>query len=375
MDYEFLCQGHNSIYQTQYQEENYNKRNFKVYVTVPNTQEEVGVLLLIAGFGGNANSNIYKKMRRELANTYNLVTIQCDYFGWEFMQSSLETICIPNKLIEQLENYMDPIDYKKLYEKMKDRQITIQELVECKITNVISAALSANIKETGDNFNDMSYMQALDNITATLVVLNKLLTDGYKVNTNKIIINGNSQGAYLAYLCNRMCPNLYTHILDNSAWDYPKYFRSNRVLNIGTNMMKFKIDYNYIAKNFIKDVETLKISNLYGGFKNTCNIISYHGVDDTLITIEEKKEQLEGIDNVHLNIITQEHLKNGVFRSTEHGLNADFLKIFELFYKNYVEEIESKEELAFSQKVYLYRQQIEIDYTSGLPYVNNLKNT
>ena len=29
---------------------------------------------------------IFIKMRNKFADEYNLVTIQCDYFGWEFMQ-------------------------------------------------------------------------------------------------------------------------------------------------------------------------------------------------------------------------------------------------------------------------------------------------
>ncbi|CAH2211897.1 hypothetical protein [Tepidibacter aestuarii] len=44
------------------------------------------MVLLISGFGGHANSNVYKKMRKEFADKYNMVTVQCDYFGWGFMQ-------------------------------------------------------------------------------------------------------------------------------------------------------------------------------------------------------------------------------------------------------------------------------------------------
>lgn len=42
-------------------------------------------LLLIAGFGASANSKAYKKMREKFSDVYNLVTIQCDYFGCEFI--------------------------------------------------------------------------------------------------------------------------------------------------------------------------------------------------------------------------------------------------------------------------------------------------
>lgn len=65
-----------------------NSRNLKIYFSVPQNgvDENTGLLLFIAGFGGQATSNVYKKMRDNFSDKYNLVTIQCDYFGYEFMQ-------------------------------------------------------------------------------------------------------------------------------------------------------------------------------------------------------------------------------------------------------------------------------------------------
>ncbi|NRT91416.1 hypothetical protein [Clostridium beijerinckii] len=89
--FEFNCNGHNSIYTKDYLENNYNERNFKVYFSTPDNGVncETGLLLLIAGFDANSQSNIYKKMRQNFSDLYNLVTIQCDYFGSEFMQNNL----------------------------------------------------------------------------------------------------------------------------------------------------------------------------------------------------------------------------------------------------------------------------------------------
>ncbi|NRT64931.1 hypothetical protein [Clostridium beijerinckii] len=44
-------------------ENNYNERNFKVYFSTPDNRVncETGLLLLIAGFDANSQSNIYKK--------------------------------------------------------------------------------------------------------------------------------------------------------------------------------------------------------------------------------------------------------------------------------------------------------------------------
>ena len=63
-------------------------RDLTVYYSIPDrgVTAETGVLLLIPGYGGNANSNVYRKMRRVFPDLYNLIVVQCDYFGWEFMQ-------------------------------------------------------------------------------------------------------------------------------------------------------------------------------------------------------------------------------------------------------------------------------------------------
>jgi len=91
----------------------YRMREFDVYFSTPDqgVNESTGLLLLIPGFGGNAESNVYKKMRSVFADQYNLVTVQCNYFGQEFMQQggsieldlsvdTLRTICTPEEMTE-----------------------------------------------------------------------------------------------------------------------------------------------------------------------------------------------------------------------------------------------------------------------------------
>ena len=110
---------HNNFYTMLIEGRRELERNINVYMYEPDTgiNKDTGILLFISGFGGNANSNVYKKMRREFANKYNLITVQCDYFGWEFMQSEV-------------------------------------------------------LEESIDNFCDMSLLQAMDNIYATIYAIN-----------------------------------------------------------------------------------------------------------------------------------------------------------------------------------------------------------
>ena len=68
-------------------------RKAAVYFSLPDkgVNSDTGLLLLIAGFSGEANSNVHKKMRNYFADKYNLITVQCDYFGYQFMQDPIIT--------------------------------------------------------------------------------------------------------------------------------------------------------------------------------------------------------------------------------------------------------------------------------------------
>ena len=98
-EYTLDIYGHNSIYTQDYLKNNYDKRKFKVRFCEPDfgVNEDTGILLFVSGFGANSNSNVYKKMRQTFANKYNLITIQCDYFGNEFMQKSSNILLGTNR--------------------------------------------------------------------------------------------------------------------------------------------------------------------------------------------------------------------------------------------------------------------------------------
>ena len=57
-EYDFKINGHPSIYEAK-------GRELHIYFCEPDkgVNKETGLLLLIPGFGGHANSNVYKKMR------------------------------------------------------------------------------------------------------------------------------------------------------------------------------------------------------------------------------------------------------------------------------------------------------------------------
>ncbi|WP_088548178.1 DUF2920 family protein [Paenibacillus aquistagni] len=266
--YEFSIQGHHNIY-------NNNAREFTIHFSTPSkgVGKDTGMLLLIPGYGGNVSSNVYKKMRDTFADQYNLIVVQCHYFGQEFMQSEL-----------------------------------IHE-------------------ESYDNFNDMSFMQALDNITAVLIVIQIMRNKNLPIHYGKIILYGQSHGAYLSYLCNAFAPQLFKLLIDNSSYLYPLYMISDRILQLADGQV---IRFHYLISNEESpENEILYLPLLYKKFPNECSIISFNGTNDVMVPVEDKTSFINGINKARHILIDDNNVDGQIFTSTTHGLGADFLRLFD----------------------------------------------
>lgn len=277
-EYEFAIAGHPNIYTGA-------SRDLKIYFSEPENgvNEDTGLILFIPGYGGSSQSNVYKKMRREFADKYNLVTVQCDYFGSEFMQNE-------------------------------------------------------ELRETPDNFNDQTLMQAIDNITAVLTVAAVIEDNELTFNAKKIILYGHSHGAYLSHLCNVYAPKLFSILIDNSAYMYPNYLYLDRVRRFTlTNTLsgaQRQVIINYtMSKHYVKDRELVDLQQLYKKFDNGCHILTYQGSADHMIVPAEKRAFCEAISHCDYKEIHENDVDGEVFKSTKHG-DTDFLNLFEYSMKN-----------------------------------------
>ncbi|WP_027624874.1 DUF2920 family protein [Clostridium lundense] len=364
-EYEFEIDAHPSIYSHEK-----SPRKLKIYFNEPEHEinKDTGILLMIPGFGGNASSNVYKKMRGKFSDEHNLVTVQCDYFGWEFMQK-------PDNVNFQLnQDYIKRIvtadEYKCIYDNDK---INVREFLKIISNYDVHLDLKEDLNEHIFNFNDMGIMQAIDNITAVLVIKAIINDNKFNINEGKIMIYGDSHGAYLAYLCNAFAPELFSLIIDNSAWLFPQYLINNREILQCYNKFSISIQFEYLAKIYKKyDREILDLTSIYNKFENKCKIISYHGVNDGLITCNEKKKFCLGIDGCIFNEINENKIDGEIFKSTSHGLDLDFIKFFNLIMKN--EIIFNNKEIKLSNIKYSTNANIyEFDYKQGIPILNLYK--
>lgn len=299
-----------------------------------------------------------RKMRDYFADEYNLMVLQCDYFGWEFMQAPNNLSININK--EELNTIFSEKEIDYIF---KDKGF-LNRLIEVASKYSYNILCNEVLDEDLTNFNDMGIMQALDNISAVITVIEIIKDNGYKFDESKVIVYGHSHGAYLAYLCNAFAPNLFSMIIDNSTWLFPVYLYSNRYVNNIYGKTVLSVQFEYLAKTIELDKEVLDLNLLYKSVKNKSKIICYHGVDDDLISIDDKRKFAKNIDGFVLNEISPDEVDGTIFKLSQHGLEADFIKLFEITMKSY-DEIKSDKKVLLNNVMYkTSKKGYYFDYTN-----------
>ena len=300
---------HSNIYLERKQNEYDREVTVDIGIPLEGINANTGIIVLVPGYGAGINTNVYNKMKKELADKYNLITVQCDYFGNKMMDS----------------NYPKEINWLLESPNIKSCQLEYMDIT----------------KETLEEFNDMGFMQALDIVSSSIQVIEDLKKDYPVFNPDKVILFGVSHGAYLSYLCNIICPWLYTHILDISAYLKPVYLNVTRTLVLETKNHSIQINkIQFLNKNkqykyadFLYD-----LGMLYEGVDNHCKIYSFHGVNDDMTPIEEKKSFIGKINNAELMVISEDEVDGICFKNTLHGLGLDFFVFLDLIL-NIIEDV------------------------------------
>lgn len=367
-EYELEIQGQPTRYSSR-------ERNFKMYFAEPEegADEPLGIFLFIAGYGGHALSNVYQKMRRQLAEQYHCITLQCDYLGYRHMQND-HHLTVTNEMLRKV---LTPREYRTLE---RDYEANKHLLAGKILSDYIS------LQETADDFNEMGLWQAMDNLMALKVLLDIVQENGIAINWNRIYVFGQSHGAYLAYLCNFLAPDLFTGIIENSAYLFPYFLRHDReVIKVGDILTLRKI-YHYLLADQDIDADSYDLSRLYQGFQNRARIISYHGEADEMIPLQEKQEFLDQIQGVSLHIVTEKEVDGKKFGSTGHSLEADFFLVIEEAMQELQqrqqweleemppcchEQSELSANISFQTEKYCY----EVRWETGIPLLHYCSNT
>jgi len=350
------------------------ERELTVYYALPdNMDDQTGMLLLLSGFGGSPEANVYKKMRTLFADQYNLVVVCPFYMGLEFMGDWLKLDIEEAELRKLYTALPIPIRNQVFNKGMCD----LKKLIDLNLPNEIRLKVSALLEETDDNFVDMGPVQAVDCMRALKAVYDTVSGDGSPVNIGRILAYGHSHGAYLAHLCNRFFPNVFLSILDNSAWIRPAYLTGPRNLHESINNVILEESFNYRIASQKYDEELYDLRFLYKGFKNNANLIIYQGVTDFLIDHHAKAAIFESVEHVTFNMITEQEVDGLAIRSTAHG-DADFLELFHKVAREHAELFSVQQKANIFDSVETINTDIatyRFDFIEGRPNMTRSKRS
>lgn len=130
--------------------------------------------------------------------------------------------------------------------------------------------------------------------------------------------------------------------------------------------MTLQIEFDYLAKEIVLDKKALNLNTLYDNFENKAKMIVFQGTDDDLIDHRMKEKVISKIENATFVLIDRKNVDNYIYKSNTHGLNADFLNMFEYAYEK-MGEFMNKQSMKQYDEIQLTRMRIVVDYSHGLP--------
>jgi len=116
--------------------------------------------------------------------------------------------------------------------------------------------------------------------------------------------------------------------------------------------------------------EILFLPSLYRQFENQCHIISFHGTNDSFDNFLEKEKFCSDVKQCIFKPISEQEVDGEIFKSSNHGLDADFLELFDFAYKQYSGELKNNKLLIIPIPSIIYEirnTQYNITYETGIP--------
>lgn len=344
--FEEKIEAHNNIYLEHLGRKDLQRVLFLRYgIPSLGINEETGILNLIPGYSANINSKVYRKMISTFPDKYNLVVIQCDYFGNKYMGSDLS-------------KFSDFLIHSRDIEKIDIRFRRFKE----------------ENQESVTEFNDCGIMQALDVLYSTLHVVYSLVEKGHIFNVGKIILYGSSHGGYVSHLANIICPQLFSYMFDISGYIFPCYMKEERTMYYDASNKRICEFFDIFIKEhpelqYVEELYSLKW--LYNNVENKCKILSFNGIKDRMVPIDEKQELIDNIDNAVIMAISEADVDNDIFSTATHGLGLNFIRFFDVVMPE-LNNIECNLSINLDERINI-GDDLVINYESGFPIVEYIK--
>lgn len=314
-------------------------------ITWPQEGEAPGLVLVIAGFGDDTNSDYSAGLRRHIVETTGMGAVTVRYHAFHARPTNGGAISI------------DPSEQAyligaALLAKAKVRDITnFRDVVRGLAAAKADIAPKVWIDPAHGERQNFGILQALDH----LMVIGDLLENAPPFDAARIVALGSSHGAYIAHLMAKMAPSTLAAIIDNSSYaqppmnflaigDLPEITIGFEGLNLHARTRsawtltdRNAPDFYSRDRDLIRDVRypphiaTQRTAAADGGTQ----YFMVNAAWDTVSPPDVKRRQQAALARAgfeaELDIIGQDKIDGRLFKTVSHGLGCSLKLLFDRY--------------------------------------------
>ena len=328
-------------------------QKLKYRYSYPASEKLNGIVLIIAGFVTDTDSQYSEKLRRHIAKKFSVVAVSVEYHcfssrpsnGAQLIFDASDIYLLKENLKKDNIYYSDdesPYNLLNKWETFLQKKGTLDKDSKPIITMTI------NPKK--NEYQNFGIMQALDHVS----VLNDLENMSFNfIKNSTVTLMGSSHGGYIANLTAKLVPSRIDCVIDNSSYVKPplKYIVGKEVDVLNPEFFISKEYYqincfvktpwtlNHTQKNdFSQDRYRIRdildkehLEQMASGDKRT-KYISYHSSKDSIAPIEDKIELYEALNELgfeaKLHVIDDSSQVDGKFIKTfNHGMDMSLQEL------------------------------------------------
>lgn len=335
-------------------------------------------IIVLHGYGDYSNSEYMTSLHKSMTSKYNVAIITVNYVGtftkqifsenkkpYDFIDQSFEInndeqkinflsilqsiinkpketllFLVENNVIEENNNLLNQLDFIAFLILLIKNKMCNGNYLLAKLNEIGFKQSIVNFSQnTVGDHQDFGLIQAIDILTAVSDLKNRYTN----IKWSQLSIVGTSNGGYLASMCDKLAPNTFSKIINNSGWikaENSQIFSKKNGFHKNLKFLVFNDDYwseDNQSINFFnihhKEIRALdneihldeqKIQTL----KNTNKkYIFSHTINDNMIRIKDKDDYIRNLKKICFNIDynrldCQSKLDGKTFKSLEHGALA-----------------------------------------------------
>jgi hypothetical protein len=309
----------------------------------PDQDRAKGLVLVIPGFGGDADDDYARSLRRHIVEAHGFAAVSVRYH------------CLQSRPFNGAKVEIEPRDYFMMAGVAALAGLNLAEVSDLNdLTRVVGALdqpveVSAKLVPARGEYQNFGVLQAMDHVA----VVGDLMRRQTVFDESRIIALGSSHGGYIAHMITKVAPGLLAGVIDNSSYVQPplQYLDLTQKLpELVVNLNGVKASCRVISgwtlegrdkPNFydrdcdlIRDMAYpphLRAAVLSGGDVTAYSMVN--SIKDGISPAKVKKRQAERLDGAgmaaKIQIVEEADLDGDLFKSLGHGMDISLKRFFD----------------------------------------------